>query len=944
MRWAFFRERRERRMAGFCASRVSAIRCFGTTNATVRAGGVRAFRPLRAAFSRHSAYGYRRIQPSSPTRSGVPSASPLSWNHGPWFARGRVGSSRGVLTRARAGATATDPAPPPIMGDPPSDSADGDASTMLFTVEGMRCGGCSAAVAKVLNASPGVTRAAVNLVTETAAVEFSDPAVMDDALAAVAAKGFTMSPRPVGRAAEEAAIQANARREEEMERTKWDLYKAWGLTGLCLITHTTHHLHHFGLHEYAHGELLTALGQPWVGGAIAALALAGPGREIMREGFKALTNGAPNMNSLVGVGASAAFGLSIAGALAPPVIGDYGIPVSNDFFEEPVLLLAFILLGRALEARARARAASDLRTLSTLLPLDAKLVVADKVPSDADDADADPMTVTVDRLALRAGDLVRVVPGEVIPVDGEVVTGAAAVDEATLTGEPLLVPKAAGDAVSAGTGVFEGPLTIRATTAGDGSVAAGIARTVADAQARAAPVQRLADAVAGPFVYAVMAASATTFGFWSHAGDALFPGALLEASGGAGATIGALKLATDVLVVACPCALGLATPTAVLVATSAGARRGLLLRGGDVLEASAEVDVVALDKTGTITEGKPRVTGVSATGDVVNAEVLRLAAAVEATTSHPLAAAVEAAAAAAGATTPRAVDAETAPGRGASAVVEGRRVFVGSPEWVESQVGAAAGAAATLGGAAAENSAAVGGAAAAACSLVAVGVEGEGLIGAVALADKVRPGAPQAVRRLRDMGLKVVILSGDRQPAVDAVARELGLGEGVVAAGGLLPADKEAYVKRLQADGAKVAMVGDGINDAPALVAADVGMAVSGGMEATAQAAGVVLLGSEAAAEEGGGVGQAADAVELGRNALGKIRQNLAWALAYNLVGIPVAAGVLLPEYGVSLNPAAAGAMMALSSVAVVTNSLMLKVPGEEQKTGALPAATQSSG
>ena len=380
------------------------------------------------------------------------------------------------------------------------------------------------------------------------------------------------------------------------------------------------------------------------------------------------------------------------------------------------------------------------------------------------------------------------------------------------------------------------------------------------------------------------------------------------------------------------------------MATSAGARRGLLLRGGDVLEASAEVDVVALDKTGTITEGKPRVTGVSATGDVVNAEVLRLAAAVEATTSHPLAAAVEAAAAAAGATTPRAVDAETAPGRGASAVVEGRRVFVGSPEWVESQVGAAAGAAATLGGAAAENSAAVGGAAAAACSLVAVGVEGEGLIGAVALADKVRPGAPQAVRRLRDMGLKVVILSGDRQPAVDAVARELGLGEGVVAAGGLLPADKEAYVKRLQADGAKVAMVGDGINDAPALVAADVGMAVSGGMEATAQAAGVVLLGSEAAAEEGGGVGQAADAVELGRNALGKIRQNLAWALAYNLVGIPVAAGVLLPEYGVSLNPAAAGAMMALSSVAVVTNSLMLKVPGEEQKTGALPAATQSSG
>ena len=298
------------------------------------------------------------------------------------------------------------------------------------------------------------------------------------------------------------------------------------------------------------------------------------------------------------------------------------------------------------------------------------------------------MTVVVDRLALRAGDLVRVLPGEVIPVDGAVVSGAAAVDEATLTGEPLFVAKAVGDDVSAGTGVFEGPLTVRASVAGDGSVAAGIARTVADAQARAAPVQRLADAVAGPFVYAVMTASASTFAFWSLLGDAAFPGALLEASNGAGATLGALKLATDVLVVACPCALGLATPTAVLVATSAGARRGLLLRGGDVLEAAANVGVVALDKTGTITEGKPRVTGVAATGNAVARRRASRVAAVEATTTHPLAAAVAAASAAAGEKTPRAKNAETVPGRGASALVEGKHVFVGEPSWVESAVGA----------------------------------------------------------------------------------------------------------------------------------------------------------------------------------------------------------------------------------------------------------------
>ena len=866
----------------------------------------------------------------------------------------RSSSSRFASTSARA-ASATDEAP--AIGDlaasPPAASGTETPETMLFLVEGMRCGGCSAAVSKVLNADPGVARAAVNLVTETAAVELA-PGV--DALETIAraksateAKGFRMSPRPVGRAAEEAAAAANARKEEELEKTQWDLYKALGLTGLCLVTHTTHHLHHFGLHEYAHGSVLTALGQPWVGGAIAALALLGPGRNIMREGFKALANGAPNMNSLVGVGATAAFTLSVVAACAPPVVGEYGVPISNDFFEEPVLLLAFILLGRALESRARARAASDLRALSTLLPLDAKLVVADKADA-FDENDEDPMTVVVDRLALRAGDLVRVLPGEVIPVDGAVVSGAAAVDEATLTGEPLFVAKAVGDDVSAGTGVFEGPLTVRASVAGDGSVAAGIARTVADAQARAAPVQRLADAVAGPFVYAVMAASASTFAFWSLLGDAAFPGALLEASNGAGATLGALKLATDVLVVACPCALGLATPTAVLVATSAGARRGLLLRGGDVLEAAANVGVVALDKTGTITEGKPRVTGVAATGNAVNADVLRFAAAVEATTTHPLAAAVAAAAAAAGEKTPRAKDAETVPGRGASALVEGKRVFVGEPSWVESAVGTAGGTAAALGAAAAENSEALGGPAAAACSLVCVGVEGEGVIGALALADRIRPGAAASVRRLQEMGMRVVVLSGDRQPAVDAVARELGLtGAGAVAVGGLLPDDKAAFIERLRAEanGAGVAMVGDGINDAPALVAADVGMAVSGGMEATAAAAGVVLLGEGQGGEKyespGGGVGQAADAIELGRNALGKIRQNLGWALAYNLVGVPVAAGVLLPEYGISLNPAAAGAAMAFSSVAVVTNSLLLKTPGGETDVSARAATAPTS-
>jgi Cu+-exporting ATPase len=930
-------------MVGLCCARMPAMRSIHAGASVARSRLARTVqRPISAVAGRATRFA---IQPLA-TRVAAPAASTPRWRRSTWDTHGRVVLDRHASTRARAASSvATDEAP--AVGDPSAPASRETPETLLFIVEGMRCGGCSAAVSKVLNADPGVTRAAVNLVTATAALELA-PGVdafetVERAKAATEAKGFRMSLRPVGRAAEEAAIEANTRREEELERTQLDLYKALGLTGLCLVTHTTHHLHHFGLHEYAHGSLLTALGQPWVGGSIAALALLGPGRNIMKEGFKALANGAPNMNSLVGVGATAAFTLSVVAAFAPPTIGEYGVPVNNDFFEEPVLLLAFILLGRALESRARARAASDLRALSTLLPLDAKLVVADKTGENAED-DEDPMTVIVDRLALRAGDLVRVLPGEVIPVDGKVVTGAAAVDEATLTGEPLLVPKSVGDDVSAGTGVFEGPLTVRATVAGDGSVAAGIARTVADAQARAAPVQRLADAVAGPFVYAVMTASASTFAFWFFAGDALFPGALLEASNGAGSTLGALKLATDVLVVACPCALGLATPTAVLVATSVGARRGLLLRGGDVLEAAANVGVVALDKTGTITEGKPRVTGVASTGNAFNADILRLAAAVEATTTHPLAVAVAAAAAAAGEKIPRASDAETVPGRGASAIVEGKRVFVGEPSWVETSVGAGSiGAAAALGAAAANNSEALGGPAAAACSLVCVGVEGEGVVGALAVADRTRAGAAESVYRLQAMGLRVVMLSGDRQAAVDAVARDIGLtGPNALAVGGLLPNDKAAFIARLRAEagGKGVAMVGDGINDAPALCAADVGMAVSGGMEATAQAAGVVLLGENAGGDgsRGGGVGQAADAIELGRNALGKIRQNLGWALAYNLIGVPVAAGVLLPEYGISLNPAAAGAAMALSSVAVVTNSLLLKTPGGGETDANAPA------
>jgi Cu+-exporting ATPase len=794
--------------------------------------------------------------------------------------------------------------------------------TVLFAVEGMRCGGCSAAVQKTLGERDDVERCAVNLVTETAAVTFRREltgdalrATIDSAIEAIGKKGFTMTRRAAGRAAEAAARDAERKREEEMEKTKWDLYKAWGLTAACLGTHLTHHLHALGLHEYAHTEVLNALAQPWIGATLAVGALLGPGRKILSEGAKALANGAPNMNSLVGVGSLAAFGLSTAGALNPQ-LNEYG-QWTNDFFEEPVLLMAFILLGRALEGRARARASADLRSLSSLLPLDARLVVPDRESEEGEDPADHSVVVDVDRASVRPGDLVLVNPGEIIPVDGVVVAGNAGVDEATLTGEPVLVYKTKGSDVNAGTGVFEGPLTVRATSSGDSSIVAGITKTIEEAQGRAAPVQRLADAIAGPFVFGVMGISAATFAFWTLAGDALFPGALMEAgSFGAAPWMGPLKLATDVLVVACPCALGLATPTAVLVATSLGARNGVLLRGGDVLETIAGVDAVVLDKTGTITRGKPRLKSVHVSDARTEWDVLSVAAAVEATTTHPIAKAVTRSAESRFESeenlspVPRASASETEPGRGVTATVNGERVFVGAPAWVDAKVGGVGASSDAFAAARSESET---------CSLVAVGVEGHGVVGVLTVADEIREDAAETIQRLNAAGVRVHILSGDRQAAVDAVASELGLGADSVVLGGMLPADKASEIEKLRAQGFTVAMVGDGINDAPALITADVGVAMSRGMEATGNAAGVILLGDK--------LSQVADSIQLGKNSLNKIRQNLGWALAYNAVGVPLAAGALLPEYGFTLNPSAAGAMMAVSSVAVVSNSLLLRGP-----------------
>ena len=849
--------------------------------------------------------------------------------------------------RLAALSTSTPPSTSPSSSFSQEEAAVSSAATKtkLYSIEGMRCGGCSANVAKTLNAQDFIKSCAVNLVTNTAAITYTDDGVKEEeereklAIALIAKKGFTMRVREKGKAGAQMVLESQQRRLEEKEQTTRDLYLAWGLTIACLGTHVSHHLHQLGLHEYAHGEVLTNLANPWIGATIASLALLGPGRQILSDGFVAFKNGSPTMNSLVGIGAVAAFTLSGANALHP-VLNEYGMR-TNDFFEEPVLLLAFILLGRALESSARARAGSDLASLSSLLPAEARMEITQNdskkldlnvlMNDEKDDVENDDvMYAFVDRESIAPGDIVRVFPGETIPCDGVVISGAASVDEASLTGEPIFAPKFRKSKVSAGCVVHEGPLSIMSLKNGDESIVAGIKRTVEDAQSRPAPTQRIADAIAGPFVYSVMGISLATFVFWAGFGEMFFPGALMEAVGSNAAGIpwwlAPTKLATNVLVVACPCALGLATPTAVLVATSLAARRGILLRGGDVLEQMAKVDCVVFDKTGTLTAGKPKVTEMKVFIDDKEdneeerrLDALRIATAVESESSHPLAKAIVAfcsdesskldGSSSSSSNYKKRSEEKTSPGFGVSALLDGERCFVGTPSWVRSEL--------NLSEEKEEEMESRSDA-----SFVAVGTSSKGVLALFQLKDEMRPDAIETIQRFKNnLNCEVHVLSGDRQSAVDAVVRQMSASPLFASArGNLSPSDKAAIVEKLKSSGKTVAMIGDGINDAPGLVTADVGIAASGGLEAAAAASGVVLVSENE-------IAASADAVELGRAALAKIRQNLGWALAYNAIGIPLAAGAFLPEYGVSLNPSFSGAMMALSSVAVVTNSVLLKGP-----------------
>jgi P-type Cu+ transporter len=740
-------------------------------------------------------------------------------------------------------------------------------ASVELAVTGMTCAACQAGIQRALRQEPGVADASVHLVLGRADVRF-DPAVVtpERLIGVIEGEGYGATVVPADAPSPEDDEAAAAARLRGLRRRAI----VAGVAGaVAMVVHAMP-----GPVRWA--QLVGTLAiMAWAGGPIYAAAWA------------SVRHRRANMSTLVALGTGAAFAFSVVATIAPGVFERRGLP-ADVYFEAVLVILAFVVAGRALEARATRQTSAALRGLATLQPLVARRIVTAAGAPEADAGEA-ARSEDVPIASLVPGDVVVVRPGERLPVDGQVVWGASAVDESLLTGESLPVAKAVGVHVIGGTVNTTGTLHVRATHLGAASTLARIVALMRSAQASRAPLQDLADAVSAVFVPAVVAIAAATFAAWL-------------VIGGAGAIVHAATAAVSVLIIACPCAMGLAVPTAVMVATGRGAQAGILIKGGAALQAAARVTAVVLDKTGTLTAGAPAVTDMRPVAGIDRARLLTLAAAVERHSEHPLAQAIVRAADAEGVPRRPADRFASVPGQGAEAVVDGVRVLVGSPRYLDAQgvdTRTLAGEAAAL---AAEGN-----------SLAAVAIDGEAA-GLVGVADPLRETSAAAVRALRAMGLRVTMLTGDHPETAAAVARRAGIDD-VVA--GVLPGGKVETIARLQAGGAIVAMVGDGVNDAPALSRADVGVAMASGSDIAVEAGDVALMRPDPRL--------VAAAIRLARRTVGVMRQNLFWAFVYNVIGIPIAAGVLYPVVGTLLSPMIASAAMALSSVSVVTNSLRLR-------------------
>ena len=743
-----------------------------------------------------------------------------------------------------------------------------------YNVTGMSCAACSARVEKAVKKVPGVTSCSVSLLTNSMGVEgTASPAAV---LSAVQEAGYGASPKNASSSkASDASADLDALADRETPKLKRRLIASLGFLLVLMYFSMGHMMWGWPLpHWFDGNHVAMGLVQLLLAGIVMVI-----NQKFFINGFKGLIHGAPNMDTLVALGSMASFVWSTYALFAmtrAQVDGSDELVMHymmEFYFESAAMILTLITVGKMLEARSKGKTTDALKSLMKLAPKTATLV-------------RDGAEVTVAIADVQKGDVFVVRPGENIPVDGVVLEGTSAVNESALTGESIPVDKAVGDKVSAATTNQSGFLRCEATRVGEDTTLAQIIKMVSDAAATKAPIAKIADTVSGFFVPAVISIAVVTTIVWLLLGHELGY---------------ALARGISVLVISCPCALGLATPVAIMVGNGLGAKNGILFKTAASLEAAGRTQIVALDKTGTITEGAPRVTDLLPAEGVTETELLTLAAALESRSEHPLAKAVLADAEAKAITPPEVTDFAALPGNGLAAKLDGMDIYAGNAAFIQTRL--------TLPAALAQQAEKL---ASEGKTPLFFGGAGR-LLGVIAVADTIKEDSPEAIRQLQNMGIRVVMLTGDNQRTADAIGRQAGVDE-VIA--GVLPDGKEAVIRQLQASG-KVAMVGDGINDAPALTRADAGIAIGAGTDVAIDAADVVLMNSK--------LSDVPAAIRLSRATLRNIHENLFWAFIYNIIGIPLAAGLFIP-FGLTLNPMFGAAAMSLSSFCVVSNALRLNL------------------